>query len=184
MAFSTSISAAQYSGLAVSKGGAPATYDQSGFTARFPITANAFLEIKNIRDLPAVGTPANIVKVPVYGSAQTQSIGAQSDAPDLEVTVNYVAGDWAKAGVAFTGATSTLGDAVADGISKPFQLSMSTAKPTSLVATAGGLGTAPNAIIYFMGKIESLMVQPARDDAVTATVALSIQSDFYGPYTV
>jgi hypothetical protein len=61
---------------------------------------------------------------------------------------------------------------------------MSTAKPTSLVATAGGLGTAPNAIIYFMGKIESLMVQPARDDAVTATVALSIQSDFYGPYTV
>jgi len=38
--------------------------------------------------------------------------------------------------------------------------------------------------IYFVGKVESLLTTPARDDAMTATVALSIQSDFYGPFTV
>jgi hypothetical protein len=185
MAFMTSIGAAQYSSLAVSKLAVPGSLTEANLKGCFPITANSFLEMQNIRDLPAFGTPANIVKVPVYGQAQTQSVGAQSDAPDLEVTVNFVPTQWVPAGVAFSGATATFGDAKGDGITKVFQFALLPAKPTAgIAAVAGQLGTVPNAVWYFLGKVESMLVQPARDDAATATVALSIQSDFFGPYTV
>ena len=182
MAFPTSISASQFSALAISNDatasataiGAP---NETNFIAAFD-TASDYDEIINIRDMPSFGTPANIVKVPVYGQAQTQSIGAQSDAPDLELTINYVPSEWA--------AGSTLGDYVADGLAKVFQFSLLPANPADLATNgaAGVLKDVPNANIYFVGKIESLLVNPSRDDASTATVALSIQSDFYGPYTV
>jgi hypothetical protein len=189
MAFVTSISAAQFSALAVSKDAVPASLTEANLKTCFS-TNTKIVEIKNVRDLPAFGTPANIVKVPVYGSAQTQSIGAQSDAPDLEVTVNYVAGDWVKSANAFA-TSGVLGDAVADGVSKVFQVALLNSArganlSTALTAGIGGTLANPIAItlIYFVGKIESQMVQPARDDAVTATVAMSIQSDFFGPFTV
>lgn len=188
MAFPTSISAAQFSALAVSRDAVPATLNETNLKGNFA-TAADFEEIANIRDMPAFGTPANIVKVPVYGQAQTQSIGAQSDAPDLELTINFVPDDWAKNGNSFA-TSGTLGDAVADGIAKVFQFALLPAKPpaltTALTAGVGGTLAAPvpNALIYFVGKMESLLITPARDDASTATVALSIQSDFYGPYTV
>jgi len=188
MTFPTSISAAQFSALAVSRDAVPGSITEANLKTNFA-TAADFVEIKNIRDMPSFGTPANIVKVPVYGQAQTQSIGAQSDAPDLELTVNYIPSEWAKVDASFA-TTGTLGDAVADGVSKVFQFALLPAKPPALTtaATAGVGGTVaapvPNALIYFVGKVESLLVNPSRDDASTATVALSIQSDFYGPYTV
>ena len=182
MTFPTSISASQYSALAISSDAAAtaaavATPTEANFVACFDTTAD-YDEIVNIRDMPSFGTPANIVKVPVYGQAQTQSIGAQSDAPDLELTINYVPSEWA--------AGSTLGDYVADGVGKVFQFSLLPANPTDLATnvTTGNLKAVPNAQIYFVGKVESILVNPSRDDASTATVALSIQSDFYGPYTL
>ena len=188
MTFPSSISAAQYSALAVSRDAVPGTINETNLKTNFATSAD-FVEIKNIRDMPSFGTPANIVKVPVYGQAQTQSIGAQSDAPDLELTVNYIPSEWAKNNASFA-TTGTLGDAVGDGIAKVFQFALLPAKPPALTTalTAGVGGTlaspVPNALIYFVGKIESLLVNPARDDASTATVALSIQSDFFGPFTV
>ena len=106
MAFPTSISAAQYSAICVSRVAVPAILTEANLKANFSgsTTAGArgdYVEIKNIRDMPAFGTPANISKVPVYGQAQTQSIGAQSDAPDLELTINFVPNDWAKLNSAF-----------------------------------------------------------------------------------
>ena len=202
MTFPTSISAAQYSAISVSRVAVPTTLSEANLKANFSGSTTAgsrgdYVEIKNVRDMPALGTPANIVKVPVYGQAQTQSIGAQSDAPDLELTVNFVPSDWSKANSAFanpnttTAGTGTLGDAVGEGVAKVFQVALLTAKPVSLMtggttANVGGSAASPvpNALIYFVGKVESLLVTPARDDAMTATVALSIQSDFYGPYTV
>jgi len=177
MTFPNSISAAQYSALAVSNVAAPGDgiIDAAQAAINFALVAD-YDEIKNIRDMPSFGTPANIVKVPVFGQAQTQSIGAQSDAPDLELTINYVPLDWA--------AGTTLGDYVSDGESKVFQFSLLPAKPADLTFTVGGLGTVDNANIYFIGKIESLLINPSRDDASTATVALSIQSDFFGPFTI
>lgn len=186
MAFPTSISAAQYSAIAVSKLAVPGTLNLTNFKANF--AASSYTEITGIRDMPSFGTPANIIKVPVYGQAQTQSIGAQADAPDLELTINFVAGNWDKSSSTTAFATSgKLGDGVADGVNKVFQVALLTARSasTTLVPAIGAnnLGSVPNALIYFVGKIESLLINPARDDAMTATVALSIQSDFYGPYT-
>jgi hypothetical protein len=188
MAFPTSISAAQYSALAVSRDAVPGTLNEANLKTNFALTSD-FEEIKNIRDMPSFGTPANIVKVPVYGQAQTQSIGAQSDAPDLELTINYIPSAWAKNNASFA-TTGTLGDAVGDGIAKVFQFALLPARAPALTTalTAGVGGTlaspVPNALIYFIGKIESLLVNPSRDDASTATVALSIQSDFFGPFTI
>jgi hypothetical protein len=41
-----------------------------------------------------------------------------------------------------------------------------------------------NTEFYFLGKIEAILVNPALTDAVTATVTLSTQSDFFGPATI
>lgn len=194
MTFPASIAAAHFSALTVSRLAIPTSLTEANLKACFTGSTTSgsrgdFVEIANIRDMPAFGTPANVVKVPVYGQAQTQSVGAQSDAPDLELTLNFVATQWAAAGSAFANpstsaaGTGTLGDAKGDGLSKVFQFALLTAQPPSLNTTTTGLGAVPNVLIYFVGKIESLLIQPARDDASTATVALSIQSDFYGPYT-
>jgi hypothetical protein len=68
-----------------------------------------------------------------------------------------------------------------------FQLSLLQAKPTGVdeyAAIVTGLGSVANSSMYFIGKMESMEVTPSLDDAVTATLALSVQSDFYGWYTV
>jgi hypothetical protein len=176
MAYPTAITSAHYSKLLMFTGSVPAQpWTTTNLSTPF-VTATNVTEITNIRDMPALGTPANIVKVPVYGQAQSQSVGAQSDAPDLEIVINYVPSIWQ--------AGSAPANLVADGVSKVFMFSFLTAKPTSTLYTVGGLGTAPNANFFFVGRLESMLVQPARDDAATATLALSIQSDFLGPTTI
>jgi hypothetical protein len=190
MAFQTSISATQFSHVMASRETVPAGLETMSLTAAeaalkaiFDGTASGeYLELPDIRDMPSFGTPANLVKVPVYGQAQTQTIGAQSDAPDLEFTINYVPSKWVKSGTDFS-LTGGIGDAVGDGLVKVFQVALLGAKPDGLHTTTTGLGTVPNTLIYFVGKIESILINPSRDDATTATVALSIVSDFYGPFT-
>lgn len=177
MALHASIGAGTFSALAVSDSPVPTTLptDAAGWAALFATTAD-FEEIKSIREMPTFGTPANVVKVPQYGVTQSLSIGAQPDAPDLELTLNYIAADWA--------AGSTLADYVKNKTQRVFQFSLLYAKPGSLAASAAGLGTVDNANIYFVGRMESLLIMPSLSDSNTATLALSIQSDFFGPYTV
>ena len=93
------------------------------------------------------------------------------------MTINYVPSEWA---------TATNGQYVQDGVSKLFQFAYLTTTAVDLAthATTGNLRLVPNGVFYFWGRIESLLITPARDDAATATIALSLQSKFYGPYTV
>jgi hypothetical protein len=177
MALHTTIGAGTFSALAVSKDPVPSTLpaNAAGWQALFAEVSD-FDEIENIREMPPFGTPANIVKVPQYGVAQSLSIGAQPDAPDLELTLNYISSKWEP--------TDPLMAALLAKTPKVFQFSLLYAKPGSLAAAAGGLGTVPNSSIYFVGKLESLLVNPSLSDANTATLALSLQSDFYGPYTI
>jgi len=168
----------------VSRESVPGTLNEANLTAIFDGTATGeWVELPDIRDMPSFGTPSNLVKVPVYGQAQTQAIGAQSDAPDLEFVVNYVPSKWAKSGDTFA-TTGTIGDAVGDGLAKVFQVALLGSLPPGLDTTTTDLGQVPNALIYFVGKVESLLINPSRDDATTANVAVSIISDFYGPYTI
>jgi hypothetical protein len=145
--------------------------------------ANTFVRIKNVREFPAMGTPPNIVNVPNYGSKTSRQIQGQADAPSMEITLNYVPADWAKE----TG--NLLGNAVGDGITRVFRFTLMNAAPTASGATAyssttGGIGTVQNSQYYWYGKLEALQVNPQLTDANTATITITIQSDFYGAYTI
>jgi len=192
MAHITSIGASIFTDLSIAVGSAvvPATYDAAGFAALFatedptPLAspvAGGFARILNVRDFPAMGAPANIVKVPVYGAKQSRQIQGQRDAPNLEITINYVASDW--------DITTGFGALVGDGVSRALRFSLlnndslGATAATKYASTALGLGTVENSSFYFVGRIESLLVKPSLTDATTATLALSMQSEFYGAYT-
>jgi hypothetical protein len=190
MAHITSIGAGLFSDLSVSVPTTPPTFasldTQSEFDALFATeiafngtkASNTFIRIKNVREFPAMGTPPNIVNVPVYGAKTSQQIQGQADAPTLEVTLNYVPAEWA--------AGTTLGDLVGDGNQYVFRFALLNAEPTGYLSTAGatGLGSKPNSVFYWVGKLEAMTVSPQLTDANTATVTLSIQSKFYGAYTI
>jgi hypothetical protein len=143
---------------------------------------NTFVRIKNVREFPAMGTPPNVVNVPIYGSATSQQIQGQADAPSMEITLNYVASEWARE----TG--NILGLMVGDGNQYVFRFTLLNAEPTGtgatkFASTAAGLGTVQNSQYYWIGKLEALQVTPQLTDANTATITLTIQSNFFGAYT-
>lgn len=189
MAHINSIGAGIFSDLSVYNGTVTdfsTTDTQSEFAALFGTENNTpgaatFSRMKNVREFPSMGTPPNIVNVPVYGQKSSQQVQGQSDAPNMELNVNFVPADWA--------AGTVLGDMVGDGKLHVFRFALLNTEPTGTDATkyastVGGLGTVQNSHYYWIGKIEAIQVNPQLTDANTATVTLSIQSKFYGAYTV
>ena len=194
MAHISSIGAGMFSDLSVAVPTTDPTFatldTQSEFDALFATEvesvggakgAGAFVRIKNVREFPAMGTPPNIVNVPTYGQKTSQQIQGQSDAPNLEVTVNYVPAEWASGTI--------LGGMVGDGKQYVMRFALLNAQPTGAGATkfasiATGLGTIQNSEYFWIGKVEALVVNPQLTDSNTATITLSIQSSFYGAYTV
>lgn len=128
------------------------------------------VRMPSVREFPSVGTPANIVNVPVYGQKTSSQVQGQSDAPSLEVTVNYVAEDMQPIHALI-------------GTELVFRFMMAESAVTPDQGAASTLSTA-NTEFYFKGKIEAILVNPQLTDATTATVTLSAQSDFFGPATV
>lgn len=192
MAHINSIGAGMYSDLAICtdatvlSGLAPkvanGTVTYADFAAGFAagdFTAGTALRITNVREFPAMGTPPNVVNVPVYGSATSQQIQGQADAPSMEITLNYIASDWADG--------TPLGNLVGDGKQYVFRFSLLNSKPEGAEGYASsvtGLGSVQNSQYFWIGKIEALQVTPQLTDANTATVTITIQSDFFGAYTV
>lgn len=198
MAHISSIGAALYSDLSVHFGAnadtdvtLPVTPDSitnwaTMFTTVDQAAAGAtkFARILNVREFPAMGTPPNIVNVPVYGQATSQQIQGQSDAPTIEITLNYVPSEWA--------AGTLLGDSVGDGTIHAFRFALLNAKPPGWGSVASSLSLGgdtsdqtetKNTQYFWLGKIEALLVTPSLTDATTATLTLSLQSDFYGAFT-
>ena len=184
----------------------PATKDDNastGYPSLFKTVGgnNTYLRMANVRDFPAFGSQPNLVKVPVYGQAASSTIGAQSDMPDFSVTINYVPSIWSNPTL---GVNSTFlvgepaivgtefGRMVGDGVSRVWRLTLLTTQPkVTTTATlshydsiAAGLGTVANSQFFFEGKLESLLITPSLSDSVQATLAFSINSNFYGPWTV
>jgi len=183
-----SIGAGLYSDLSVHFGAdvtadiaLPASPDaMAGWAALFGTEgapgAATFSRITNVRTYPSFGTPANIVKVPVFGAKTSQQVQGQADAPNLEVTLNYIPSLWA--------AGTVLGDAVQDGVVHAFRFTLANASPADYSSTAAsGLGQIGNSQMFWLGKIEALLVNPQLTDANTATLTLSAQSEFYGMFT-
>lgn len=180
MAHITSIGAGIYSALAINTTAITNTTSADTLSELVALFADElnFVEVKNVREFPQIGTPANIVNVPVYGQKTSSQIQGQADAPNIEITINYVPSEWA--------AGTDLGDLVGDGNVYAFQFSLLNTKPASLETTAGtsGLGSTANSNFYFRGKVEALLVSPQLTDANQATLTISVQSDFFGPATV
>lgn len=177
MAHITSIGAGIFSALAVNTT-AITDYTSVDTLAELEAlfaSASAFSEIKNVREFPQVGTPANIVNVPVYGQKTSSQIQGQADAPSLEISINYIPSEWA--------AGTVLGAAIGDGNVYAFQFSLLNSKPAGLTANSAGLGTVANSNFYFIGKIEALLVSPQLTDANQATLTLSVAGEFFGPST-
>lgn len=190
MAHISSIGAGLFSDLSVGTDSATlataiASKTEANFNACF---ANGlYSRITNVREFPSMGTPPNIVNVPVYGSSTSQQIQGQSDAPTMEITLNYVPSLWADG--------TTLGDMVGDGTQRVFRFALLNTQPpgydynaaSGATSIAGDVsdGTATqNSYYYWVGKIEALLVNPQLTDSNTATLTMSIQSNFYGAYTL
>jgi hypothetical protein len=144
---------------------------------------NTFVRIKNVREFPSMGTPPNVVNVPVYGSKTSQQIQGQADSPTMEITLNFVAAEWARE------ASNILGSMVGDGKQYVFRFALMNAQSTGsgatkYASTSAGIGTVQNSQYYWIGKLEALQVNPQLTDANTATITITVQSEFFGAYTI
>ena len=195
MAHISSIGAGMYSDLSIAVPSTPPTFSSLDTEAEFEAlfateiasaggtkAVNTFVRVKDIREFPAMGTPPNIVNVPVYGQASSQQIQGQSDAPSMELTMNFVPADWADE------VSNILGSMVGDGNQYVFRFALLNSEPTGsgntkYASSGSGLGTVQNSCYYWVGKIEAIQVNPQLTDANTATITISIQSPFYGAWT-
>ena len=144
--------------------------------------AGSFVRVAEVREFPALGTPPNIVNVPSYGASTAKQIQGQANAPSMEITINFLASEWAKE------AGNLLGNMVGDGQQYVFRFSLLNSEPTGADATkyastAAGLGTVQNSQWFWYGKIDALQVKPNLTDANTATVTMTLQSAMFGAYT-
>lgn len=171
MAHISSLQAGIYSYLDIYTGATDTSaFDElTEWATVFNAGATNVVRMPSVREFPSVGTPANIVNVPVYGQATSSQIQGQADAPSLEITVNYVAADM-----------QDIHDLI--GQSVAFRFLMAAAPLTLAAATATTFNT-ENTQFFFNGKVEAILVNPQLTDATTATVTLSAQSDFWGPFT-
>jgi hypothetical protein len=196
MAHINSIGAAMFSDLSIAMPASAPTFSTLDTAAEFQAlfasqiesvggtkAANTFARIKSVRSFPAMGTPANIVKVPTYGSKTSSTIQGQADAPQLEIDLNFISAEWTK------DAGNLLGNAVGDGNQYVFRFTLLNAEPTGTTdtkyaSTVAGIGTVQNSQYYWIGKLEALMVTPSLTDATLGKITMSIQSPFYGAYTI
>ena len=150
------------------------------FQALFVDEDTGYTRIKNVREFPSMGTPPNVVNVPVYGQKTSQQVQGQSDAPSMEIQLNFIADDWSSDAV--------LGAMVGDGVQRMFRFTLLNAKPVGTdpydsITDGEGLDSVDNSQYYWVGKIEALQVNPQLTDANTATVTITVQSDFNGAFT-
>lgn len=147
----------------------------TGFVQAFPAAsaATGLFAAPNVRELPAVGSPANVVNVPRYGSTTTLQISGQADAPSLEFTFNYVPGDAVQ--------RALQGD-VGSATNRTFIVRLSN-------GSAGGATGAQLAAtdefsdFMFNAQVSSFLVTPSLTDSNQATMTLAVQTDIDGPLT-
>jgi len=125
-------------------------------------------EVSDVREFPSMGTPANIVNVPVYGQATSSQIGGQADAPTLEFTVNYVPTAHAKLDVLRKESTEVM-----------WRVRLTDVDGLAVAADGSSAGQYND--IYFAGTVQSLEITPSLSDAMQATFSVSINGDFIGP---
>lgn len=135
---------------------------------------SAVVHVGNIREFPSLGSPANIVNVPVYGASVSSQVSGQSDNASLEFSLNYIPSDHHSL------------DAIRKAGSRLcFRVRLADA---DITVSASRIVTADNADtfadFFFFGKIASFEIQPGLTDALQATMSLSIEGGFNGPFSL
>jgi hypothetical protein len=174
----------------------------SGDTTLSLANTKNYIRIKHVKEFPAIGTPANIVKVPNYGRKSSLQIQGQADSPTMELTLNYVPSLWESNTLSTEDASGlpvTSFAKIGDGRVYLFRFTLLDTKPDGYnaikgtitnedsIADDGNLTTltaAENTSYYFLGKLEALEVTPSLTDAITAKLTIAVQSDVYGAFTV
>jgi len=195
MAFATSINSSMFADISVHVPLTPlspaalAINSEENFKSLFSTeiksvggtpSINTFCRIEHIREFPELGTPPNIVKVPEYGAKMSRQVNGQADSPDISINLNYVPSDWA--------AGTLLGDLVGSGQQVVIRATLMSSEPqgssnSNKKFSTAGIGTVRNSQWYFVGRLESIVVMPNLTDAVTAKLAVTMQTDFYGAWT-
>jgi hypothetical protein len=152
------------------------------YTLDTPAIAGEYARIENVKEFPAFGTPANIVKVPEYGSKTSKQVQGQADSPNMELTLNYIPSAWEDNKLRKTGGLAA-GPAINDQTLYLFRFALLGASPTGGTYTTADLSTTKNSVFYFVGKFEALEVTPSLTDALTAKLTISVQSEVKGAYT-
>jgi len=177
-----------YTTLCVSRDAVPGTLSQANYKAMFA-TAGQFLTFPNVRDFPSFGNSSNLINVPEYNITTSRKLVVQGDLTEIDIKVNYIPNSWLTNGNTYA-TTGLLADAIGDNISKGFMLAITNKLPANYTTattgpTVGGTLTAPilNSLFFFVGRIETLEIEPARDEALQATIRLSVQADVSPAYT-
>lgn len=140
-------------------------------------TAGNIRAVGDIREFPSIGTPANIVNVPVYGQSNSSQIQGQADSPQLDFSVNLR--------TATVYGTDGIGLKVNDGNLYHFRFAMVNADAHPEDGVFPSSGTIPeHTSFYFRASVAALLVNPALTDASTGTLTLAIDGSFSGPFTV
>ena len=179
MSHIASITAGIYTSIAFNPTAVTSVAAADTATELVALFAAAPTQIANVREFPELGTPANIVNVPVYGQKTSVQVQGQADAPTMEFTLNYVPAD-----------TVALQALVGNGQLYAFQVAMCSQAPANLQQVAmTGIGGVVNAIptnntvFNFLGKFESFLVTPSLSDSIQAKLTLSMQTQLFGPFT-
>jgi len=188
MAHLTKISAGKFTSLAYATAGALSSSSSDAAVAAvftsgvFPandtaveaLAATPPLAVGDVREFPAVGTPANVVNVPVYGQSTSSQVAGQSDAPTLEFTLNYVASKHA--------ALDALRKA---GTKLAFRVRLSDSTPsTTTDGVARNKRTDEFSDFYFLGSIASFEITTNLTDSIQASISLTVDGDFRGPLSL
>jgi hypothetical protein len=140
-----------------------------------------FIRITHLKEFPALGTPANITKVPEYGSKTSKQVQGQADLPNMEVTLNYIPSLWADAIVHDEDGVARQ-PKVGDGKTYVFRFTLLGTEPSGYT-TSELAASAEHSCFYFLGKIEALEVTSSLTEAMTAKLTISVQSEIKGAYT-
>jgi hypothetical protein len=172
--------------------------------------AKAYVRLTHVKEFPAMGTPANIVNVPIYGRKNSLQIQGQADSPTMEITVNYVPTMWAGGELKGGIDTSPVSTSIKIGDGKVYLMrftllnkepkgynaslrasstSISNVNDEDSIGEAvtnlkAGNAEVQNSSFYFLGKIETIEVTPSLSDATTAKITIAMQSDLVGAYTI
>ena len=127
--------------------------------------------VSQMREIPSVGVPANIVNVPAYGQGQSSQIQGQSDAPSLEFSINYNPSD---------ASHIALSDRAGDGSQYVFKLDLLYGdQGTSTLVAADRFST-----FFWIGQVGSFLITPNLTDSNQASFSTTIVGAFEGPLTL